>query len=55
MTIATVLTAVSLVVPAAGATAEATKLALAAAHILVASIVIPILARQLGAAQRPGG
>jgi heme A synthase len=53
--IAIALTAVSLVVPAgAGATAEATKAALAVAHILVASIVIPILARYLRPGQRPG-
>lgn len=51
-TIAVALTAVSLIVPAgAGATAAATKLALAAAHILVAGIVIPTLARHL----RPAG
>jgi hypothetical protein len=48
VTIAAALAAVSLIVPAgAGATAAATKVTLAAAHILVASIVIPILARHL--------
>ncbi len=53
------LTIVSLAVPAgAGATATAAKVTLAAAHILAASIVIPILAchlrptRQVG--RRPG-
>jgi hypothetical protein len=53
--IAAALTAVSLAVPAgAGATAAATKVTLAAAHILVAGIVIPILARHLRPARRPG-
>ena len=48
------LTAVSLAVPAeAGATATATKVTLAAAHILVASIVIPVLTRHLRPARRP--
>jgi Family of unknown function (DUF6069) len=53
VTVAAALTAVSLVVPAgAGATAPATKVALAAAHILAAGIVIPILARHLRPARR---
>jgi hypothetical protein len=40
------LAAVSLVVPfGAGATASSTKLALAAAHVLVASVVTPVLVR----------
>jgi hypothetical protein len=55
MIIAAALTAVSLAVPAGAAgTAAATKLALAGAHILVAGIVIPILARHLRPARRPG-
>jgi hypothetical protein len=42
------LAALSLVVPfGAGATATSTKLALAGAHVIVASVVIPILARAL--------
>jgi hypothetical protein len=46
--IAAALAAVSLAIPAgAGATTAATKMTLAAAHILVAAIVIPILARHL--------
>lgn len=50
------LTIISLAVPAgAGATATATKATLAAAHILVASIVIPILARYLRRTSRAGG
>jgi hypothetical protein len=53
--IAAALTAVSLAVPAgAGATAAATKLALAAAHILVAGIVIPVLTRHLRPARQAG-
>jgi hypothetical protein len=53
MTITAALTAMSLTVPAgAGATAPATKLALAAAHLLAAAIVIPILARHLRPARR---
>jgi uncharacterized protein DUF6069 len=52
---AAALTAVSLAVPAvAAATAAATKVTLAAAHILAAGIVIPILARHLRPARRPG-
>lgn len=47
------LTIVSLAVPAgAGATATATKVTLAAAHILVASIVIPVLTRHLRPARQ---
>lgn len=47
------LTIVSLVVPAgAGATATATKVTLASAHILVASIVIPVLTRHLRPARQ---
>ena len=54
--IAAGLTVVSLVVPAgAGATAAATKVTLAAAHILVADIVIPILARHLRPVRPPEG
>jgi hypothetical protein len=42
------LTALSLAVPVgAGATAVSTKVTLAVAHVLVASVVIPILARAL--------
>ena len=42
------LAALSLVVPfGAGATAASTKVALAGAHVIVASVVIPILARAL--------
>jgi bacteriorhodopsin len=42
------LTALSLAVPfGAGATAASTKVTLAAAHVLAASVVIPILARTL--------
>ena len=45
---ATVLTVVSFVSPiAAGATSVATKVTLAAAHVIVAAIVIPRLARSL--------
>jgi hypothetical protein len=55
VTIGAALTAVSLAVPAgAGATAAATKVTLAAAHILAAGIVIPILARHLRPARRAG-
>jgi hypothetical protein len=44
--VSSALAAVSLVVPfGAGATASSTKFALAAAHVLVASVVIPIVAR----------
>jgi Family of unknown function (DUF6069) len=50
------LAALSLVVPAwASATSPATKAALAAAHILVAGIVIPILACHLRPARQGGG
>lgn len=53
--IAATLTAVSLIVPAgAGATPATTKLALALAHLLVASIVIPILSRHLRPARSVG-
>ena len=49
------LTVVSLMVPAgAAATSPATKVALAAAHILVAGIVIPILACHLRPARQAG-
>lgn len=46
--IAVVLAVISLTVPlGAGATAMATKLTLAAAHVLAAAIIIPILKRHL--------
>jgi hypothetical protein len=55
LAITVVLTVVSLMVPAgAAATSPATKVALAAAHILVAGIVIPILACHLRSARQVG-